>query len=159
MLKLYLKSPNDTEYWEMWENEDGSHTVHWGVLGTTGESRQVTPGLSQSAESEIQIEVDARVASGFCQIDIEDHVTLMIEFDVEGMGTPEDVERRGRLEDRMNELLGWTGLGACDGGSTGSGTMEVCCFVVDFDIAKGVIMNDLVNSEFSGYTRIYDEDA
>ncbi len=59
----------------------------------------------------------------------------------------------------MNETLGWSGLGHCDGGSIGSGTMEVCCFVVDFDIAKSVIEADLKSTEFDDYSRIYDEGA
>ena len=58
----------------------------------------------------------------------------------------------------MNETLGWTGLGDCDGGSIGSGTMEVCCYVADFDIAKRAIEADLRDTEFGDYTRIYRED-
>lgn len=81
----------------------------------------------------------------------------MIEFAVEGMGTTEDVEKRQRLDARMNETLGWTGLGHNDGGSIGSGTMESCCFVVDFEMAKAVIEEDLKDTEFSDYTRIYEE--
>lgn len=42
-----------------------------------------------------------------------------------------DLKKRTRLEDHLNELLGWTGLGHCDGGSIGSGTLEACCLVVD----------------------------
>jgi hypothetical protein len=57
----------------------------------------------------------------------------------------------------MNEVLGWTGLGHCDGGSIGSGTMEVCCMVVDVDIATRVIESDLKNTEFEDYSRIYEE--
>ena len=75
------------------------------------------------------------------------------------MGNDNDLEKRVKLEERMNETLGWTGLGLCDGGSIGSGTMEICNFVVDFNIAKNVIENDLKNTEFSDYTRIYDENA
>ena len=48
----------------------------------------------------------------------------------------------------MNETLGWTGLGHTDGGSIGSGSMEVGCIVVDFDVAKKVIIEDLKNTEF-----------
>ena len=73
------------------------------------------------------------------------------------MGCGEDVEKRYLLQDRMNETLGWTGLGHCDGGSIGSGTMEVCCYVVDFENAKNVIENDLMGTEFEDYLRIYDE--
>ena len=39
----------------------------------------------------------------------------------------------------------------------GSGSMEVCCFVIDFDIAKAVIEKDLKETEFSNYTRIFIE--
>ena len=74
------------------------------------------------------------------------------------MGSKHDVEKRTRLQDRMNETLGWTGLGHCDGGSIGSGTMEVCCFVIDFETAKTVIENDLEGTEFANFIRIYDEE-
>jgi hypothetical protein len=70
-----------------------------------------------------------------------------------------DLEKRTRLQSRMNKTLGWTGLGHCDGGSIGSGTMEVCCMVVDFVIAKEVIAKDLINTEFSDYLTIFDENA
>ena len=59
----------------------------------------------------------------------------------------------------MDETLGWTGLGYCDGGSIGSGTMEVCCLVVDFDTAAKLIEADIQETEFADYTRIYPEDA
>lgn len=72
-------------------------------------------------------------------------------------GTPEDVDKRYELQERMDETLGWTGLGHCDGGSIGSGSMEVCCFVVDFEVAKRVIAEDLKGTEFEDYSRIYDE--
>jgi hypothetical protein len=43
----------------------------------------------------------------------------------------------------MNECLGWSGLGHCDGGDMGSGQMNVFCYVVDAAIAERVIVNDL----------------
>jgi len=87
-----------------------------------------------------------------------DHAILLVEYAIEGFGTPQDLAKRHALEDRMGETLGWTGLGACDGGSIGSGTMEVCCYVADFDIAKRVIEADLKGTEYGDYTRIYRED-
>ena len=115
--------------------------------------------MLKKAEGKIQKEIDALVAKGYAPIDPEDHYTLLIEYSIVGMGTKEDVEKRHKLEERMNETLGWTGLGACDGGSIGSGTMEVCNFVVDFETAKQAIASDLKNTEFSNYTRIFDENA
>ena len=157
MLKLYKFTDSKKEYWETWDNDDGSHTVHWGELGTTGQSKEVKSSLLRKPEKIIQKEVDEMVSNGFRPI--EEEFTLLIEYAVDGMGTKEDVEKRHRLQDRMNETLGWAGLGNCDGGSIGSGTMEVCNFVVDFEVAKQVIENDLKGTEFENYTRIYDEEA
>lgn len=158
MLKLY-KFENDKKlYWETWENE-GEHTVHWGALGTKGKSKEIRDTKSKTSREVIQKEIDVLVEEGYRPIEDGDHYILLIEYAVGGFGTEEDLDKRHRLGDRMNETLGWTGLGHNDGGSTGSGTMECCCFVVDFEIAKKVIEEDLKGTEFANYTRIYDEGA
>jgi len=55
----------------------------------------------------------------------------------------------------MNHVTGWLGLGHCDGGSSGSGTMEVFCIVVDFALAKAALERELRDSPFAGFGRIY----
>lgn len=159
MLKLYKFSDTRKEYWETWSADNGFHTVHWGELGTQGETKTIKSSFFKKAETTIQKEVDIHIAKGFRPIEQEDHVTLLIEYLVDGIGTESDVDKRHRLEALMNETLGWTGLGACDGGSIGNGTMEVCCFVVDFEVAKTVIEKALSGTEFSNYSRIFDENA
>ncbi len=154
MLKLYKITETEKLYWETWEN-NGVHTVHWGKLGTQGQSKKLKSTRLKKAESVIQAEIHKLVQEGYDEI--EDDYTLLIEYAVEGMGTKEDVDKRHRLQDRMNETLGWTGLGNCDGGSIGSGTMEVCSNDVDYEIAKAVIEADLKGTEFENYTRIFDE--
>lgn len=158
MLKLYKFADGTKSYWETWKHGD-AHTIHWGTLGTRGRSREVRSFFFMKASDTIQKEIDRQMAKGFEEIDPENHATLLVEFAVDGMGNSADLERRLRLQERMDETLGWTGLGHCDGGSIGSGTMEVCCMVVDFDIAKGVIEADLKDTEFGNYTRIYRADG
>jgi hypothetical protein len=131
--------------------------VHWGELGAGGHTKSVKSTLLKRAQKVIQAEIDKRVEQGFQTVSPDDHAVLMIEYAVEGWGTEEDLEKRHQLQERMDELLGWTGLGHCDGGSIGSGSMEVCNFVVDFDLAKRVIETDLIGSDFADYTRIYEE--
>jgi hypothetical protein len=159
MLKLYRISESQKDYWETWEETAQSSLVHWGSLGTRGSTKTVRSGFLRSATDEIQAEIDQLVAGGFRPMAPEDHAILMIEYSVEGMGSAIDVDKRHRLEQRMNETLGWSGLGACDGGSIGGGTMEVCCFVVDFNLARQLIEDDLAETEFADYSRIYDEGA
>jgi len=157
VLKLYKLSDTRKEYWETWSNDDGSHTVHWGELGTIGQSKAVTGSFLKKAKKIIKNEVADMISRGFKLK--EDEFTLLIEYPVEGMGSNDDLDKRHRLEKKLNETLGWTGLGNCDGGSIGTGAMDVCTFVVDFEVAKTVIENDLKGTEFEGYTRIYDENA
>lgn len=157
MLKLYRFADGKKEYWETWKDDSGSHIIHQGELGTRGESRNVRSTLFVKAEKTIQKEIDRLVKLGFCPVGLDEHCTLLIEYAVDGMGTVDDVEKRHRLENRMNETLGWTGIGMCDGGSIGSGSMEVCCYVVDVEVAKAVIEKDLAGTEFANYTRIFDE--
>lgn len=156
-MKLYKRVEDEILFWETWDIDDDNGAVNRGVVGQVGEYREVQSSILESFREKIQKEVDVVFVNGYQEVDIEDHYTLLIEFIVDGMGTPEDVEKRTRLQDRMNDFLGWNGLGHCDGGSIGSGTMEVCCFVINFDIAKRLIEENLLGTEFANYTRIYDE--
>lgn len=159
MIKLYKRDEQGRlHYHEAWTTEDGI-TEHWGEVGTRGQTA-AHPLDADEEEDEALGRILAHARSrGFEEIDEDDHRVLLIEFTVEGMGTESDVEKRYALQDRMDETLGWTGLGNCDGGSIGSGTMEVCCYVVDFAVAKRVVAEDLLGTPFADYTRIYDEDA
>lgn len=155
MIKLYRKNADGIEYWETWSNK-GEHTVHWGQAGDRGKSETVRGSFFRSAEKTVAALIADKKKKGFQEI--EDLVALMIEYVVEGMGSTVDLEKRHRLQERMDETLGWTGLGNCDGGSIGSGSMEVCCLVVDFDIAAKVVAADLVGTEFANFSRIYKEE-
>lgn len=158
MLKLYKRLASGTLYWETWEN-DGKHTIHWGELGTKGESRTVASTLFTSAKKIVQREIDQKVSDGYAEIETDDHRILLIEYALDPAAGAEQLDKRHALESRMNEVLGWTGLGHCDGGSIGSGTMEACCYVVDFALAKTIIERELLGTPFADFTRIYDEDG
>jgi hypothetical protein len=159
LIKLYKRVDGTLHYWESWSNDRHSATVHWGIVGHQGESQTITSDSALDVDQKIRKEIDKLASDNYAEIPIEDHYVLLIEYKVNGMGRLKDLLKRHALESRMQETLGWTGLGFCDGGSIGSGTMEVCCFVVDFEIAKKVIETDLKNTEFENYTRVYDQNA
>ena len=100
MLKLYCLSEEKKEYWETWSNDDGSHRVHWGELGTTGKSKVLKKSLFHNPQKAIQKEIDDLIAIGFSEVD--QTFTLMVEYSVDGFGTPEDLDKRARLQDRLN---------------------------------------------------------
>lgn len=159
MIKLYRRAQDKFEYWETWDKGEGTLIVHSGLVGNRGSTEEVASSFFSNASKKVDKEIAARKSEGFTEIDPDDEFTLLVEYAIDGFGAEDDLDKRYRLEERLNETLGWTGLGKCDGGSSGSGTMEVCAFVVDFEIAKLVIERDLVDTEFSDYSRIYDENA
>ena len=158
MQKLYKRVGGRILYHEAWANDDVV-TEHWGLVGEQGDTREHRVESSHDASTAISSVLVTARDNGYEEVDLDDHDIMAVEFDVDGFGTPHDLEKRHRLEDRMNETLGWTGLGHCDGGSIGSGTMEVACFVVDYETARCVVENDFEGTEFANYTRIYNERA
>ena len=148
MIKLYKRIDSRLHYWECWKNDDTSSVVHWGKVGEKGLDKNIN---NEVLEDEIKL----HLRQGYIEFDALEVSALIIEYIIDGKGDTADLEKRQKLEGRLNETLGWTGLGHCDGGSIGSNTMEVCCMIVDFDIAKNVIEADLTNSAFRDYNRIY----
>ena len=155
MLKLYKLNDNKLHYWETWEKDDKTATVHWGIVGERGQVKDIKGGLFSNFRKTVQKEIDEKLKEGYAEFNEEDKAFLEVEYKIDGFGTEEELDKRHRLEEHLNELLGWTGLGEVDGGSIGSGTMEAGCVVVDFEIAKRVIEDNLKNTEFGDYSRIF----
>jgi hypothetical protein len=129
-LRLYRTVGEKTEYWEIWKTTS-EVVVHSGVLGTIGEMRRtpIEPNVGPSAIMES--EVRNRLAEGFQQLKDGQLRDIVINYPIKGWGSPADIEKRGKVEDLVNDRLVWTGFGYCDGGSIGSGAMEVFCTVLD----------------------------
>ena len=155
MLKLYKFIGNQIHYWETWEENEKMAIVHWGIVGEEGQNKEVKSQLFSSYRKKIQKETEQKLKEGYSALEDDEVAYLEIEYAVDGFGTEQDLDKRHRLEEHLNQLLGWTGLGHVDGGSIGSGTMEVGCVVVDFDIAKKVIEENLKATEFANFERIF----
>lgn len=78
----------------------------------------------------------------------------MIQYKIQGMGTTEDLDQRYKVENLMNEGLGWTGLGHCDGGDIGSGTINVFCFVADVALGEKAIVRGLEENKLLEHATI-----
>nr|WP_299384454.1 hypothetical protein [Allomuricauda sp.] len=142
-------------YWEVWEENDQTGVIHWGEVGTKGSVERVKSGLFSSFRRKLQLEAQEQLDDGYAEFDSEEMYFLEIEYAIDGFGTDQDLAKRHRLEERMQQTLGWTGLGDCHGGSIGNGSMEVGCTVVDYELAKTVIAKDVQGTEFENYSRIF----
>lgn len=146
---------NQLHYWETWDADEKSAIIHWGIIGQTGQKKEIQSGLFSNFRNAVQKEIDEKISEGYSEFDEDKLAFLEVEYKVDGFGSEKDLDKRHRLEELLNGILGWTGLGHVDGGSIGSGTMEVGCIVVDYEIAKTVLEQELKNTEFSDYSRIY----
>jgi len=151
---LYKKIDSKWLYHEAWINHNNV-IEHWGILGTIGETYEHQRNTKLSVEDNVNLVLEKPLSEGYTEIDTDDQIYLQIEYRVKGMGSDQEHNKLDSLADRIHETLSRTGLGICDGSSYGSGTMEVICFVIDFDVAKAVIAKYLEGTEFSNYHRIY----
>jgi hypothetical protein len=142
MLKLYKRLEDKLLYWEAW-NDANEVVVHWGSVGDRGDSRVVVLRAGDDPSSIIQQEAKIPRAEGYDTIGSEKLSRLTIQYKISGMGTVDDLDKRHRVENVMNDCLGWTGLGHCDGGDIGSGTMNVFCFIVDTKLALQITVKEL----------------
>ncbi|EDP95202.1 hypothetical protein U8527_13370 [Kordia algicida OT-1] len=154
MLKLYKTVNGKLHYWETWEDSRKTATIHWGIVGDEGEFKEITVGFFSSLQKSIQKLIDQKIKEGYHEFEDDAKTILEIVYTVDGFGSEADLDKRYLLEEKLDQILGWTGLGEVDGGSIGSGTMEVACLVVDAEIAKKVIQKELENTEFADYTQI-----
>jgi hypothetical protein len=153
VLKLYKRIDGDLHYHEAWAHKRLVYE-HWGIVGDRGESKEHKIPKGKGEEDAIREVLRPAIDASFAPIHPDDHTGLVIQYRIEGHGTTRDISKLQALENRMSETLGWTGLGHCDGNSIGAGTMEVFCPVVDFEIAKQIVAEDLAGSEFDNYSRI-----
>ena len=155
MLTLYKEIDNAIHYWTTFDKDDKTGIIYWGVVGKRGSIREIKSGFFLNFKGRIKRMIDKKIKSGFSEFAKESYVMLEIEFMIDGFGTEEDIDKRHRLEELLEEIMLWSGLGYCNGGSIGSGTMEAGCCVANYEIAKKIIEVRLVNTEYSNYSRIY----
>lgn len=142
MLKLYNFDDSKPRFWEAWDN-NRTITVHWGTLGTRGKNSEVKLAKGQDADALIN-ELSAEPRNdGFRELTEEEEVVFIIQYRLDTWGSVDDLDKRHQIEDLMNECLGWTGNGHCDGGDIGSGSINVWCFVADPHAAAKVAAKDL----------------
>lgn len=153
MFKSYREERAKLEYREAWI--DGEFVVeHWGTCGERGSTRR-----HEAADNATRREVLAALRAsaerdGYGSIAIEDHGTIVARKTTDEAHWESELELRYDLQAALDEELGWTGLGHCDGGSTGGGSMEVFCFVVDINAGLAAINRQLAQARFRGFVAV-----
>ena len=61
MIKLYKTTNNELHYWETWDNENNSASIHWGKVGYRGEVKTVKSGLFSNFRKDVQKEIKKKI--------------------------------------------------------------------------------------------------
>lgn len=141
-----IKQVNDEVfYWESWK--DGKTIViHYGTVGDTGETEEKKLGLFQKAEKIMDELAEEKANQGFEYLDEDELFELVIQYSYEENEMKETLEKRHAVENLIDECLGWTGNGACDGGDIGSGAANIFNYVVNVEKATKIIIGELENN-------------
>ena len=141
MFKRY-RSDRELQYREAWTDDDAV-VEHWGVLGNVGETRRHEVGPKRNAASILSDLERSAERAGFEPIPVERYRCVQVRANVAGDGSVDDLDLRHRLEEALNEALGWTGLGFCDGGD-----MTSFNYVADLNLGLKVIAEVLEAPDF-----------
>lgn len=159
MIKLVKEVDNELMYWEAWK--DGKTlTVHYGVVGDTGETEEVKLKLFEKAEKVMEKLAEEKLNEGYEVLDEEELIEFVVQYPYEENEMEEALDKRQIVEDLMNECLGWTGNGSSDGGDIGSGSTNVFNYVIDVEKALKTTIDELSNKKLLDNVKIayLDED-
>lgn len=142
-------------YHEVWVELKPRRIVeHWGMVGTRGDSDTHRIKLLRSLERQIDDLLDPARALGFTEITPGDYQVLVIAYPIGEAWSADDDEKIRAAEDGLTEVLGWTGLGSCEGETVTDTSIEFTCRVLDPDLAKARIDEQMAGTEFGDYSRI-----
>ena len=144
MFRLY-KSDEDgipRAYYEVWAEPARRRIIeHWGVVGEPGETEVHRIWFFGGLDAQFEkIRAPAR-AQGFEALPRGRYHPLNVSAVSK---TGEDIsDDADAFADRINEILGWTGLGDCHSASWREDALIAECDTVDFEICKQVLVESL----------------
>jgi len=160
MFRLFKRDEAGTiaGYHEVWVELKPRRIVeHWGMVGTRGETDAHRIKLFRSLEQQIADLLDPARALGFSEIDPAEYKALIVAYEIGEAWQPDDEEKIRAAEDALTEVLGWTGLGSCEGATVTDTMIEYTCRVLDTDLATARIHEQMTGTEFEDYSRIDQE--
>ncbi len=160
MFRLFKRDENGTlaAYHEIWVELKPRRIVeHWGMIGERGDTYTHRIKLLRPLEKQVDDLLDPARALGFAEIEPGDYQTLIVEYQISDNWRSDDELKIRAAEDALTEVLGWTGLGTCEGETVTETAIELTCRVLDPAQAEALIQEQMAGTEFSDYSRIYQE--
>ena len=84
---------------------------------------------------------------GTDESDFDGMTTIIVQFPVEGFGTEAEFDLRCRMDELLDDALKKSANGICDGGDSGSGSMNLFLIVKDVSRAIPTILSTLRDNQ------------
>lgn len=141
MIKLIKATANNVYYWEIWQT-NVNLVIHEGTVGNVGHQSQINIEISQQPQKMSDLAQQV-IVKGYKIVSIDDLTDIVIQYQIDGFGAEHDLNKRIQIQHLMDQCLGWTGNGHCDGGDIGSGTMNIFCYVIAVEKAVATVKAEL----------------
>ncbi len=159
MIKLYNHDIQGRLcYHEAWTT-DANIVEHWGQVGTVGQTVHHPYRRNGDETAALERILGGAREQGFCEISDEDHRTLVLEYQLDSDDTNAKATKQNNVIGLLDEILGWTGLGRTEGSDADQRKISIYCLVVEFELARQIISEDLSETQHDDYLRIYDEET
>lgn len=142
MIRLLKKEEKEWRYWEGWyEEKEQLYVAHFGKVGETGDHYAVLAEHVEGGTHQVlQAWADERKETGYVDVKSADLRLLTIQFP---HLQESDTESRYAIEYMLDECLGRTGNGHCDGGDDSRQGLALICRVVQMDKAVAEVVQAL----------------
>ncbi|TDQ79445.1 hypothetical protein [Sphingobacterium yanglingense] len=127
-----------TQYLEIWYDEtERKATVHKGKVGYQGQ-RTIHQILEENELQQLYVIVKQEAEDlGFVLPKEENYSTVVVQYQLKSkFGNKRDLWLKDKVQDYLDNHLGWHGLGAVNGFDLGAGKLNIFCDVIQLD--KGI---------------------
>ncbi len=130
VLKLYQRQNDPILFWETWESA-GQTCLHFGAVGERGETLWFGPELREAIAARLEKNAAELRERGYAELAPDEYELLVVQYHAEAWGNLDNHSKRIRLENALDECLGWTGNGYCDGTDIAPPLLSINCLVVN----------------------------
>ncbi|MFM9402786.1 hypothetical protein ACKLNQ_12750 [Myroides odoratimimus] len=134
MVKYYKKDLlGNIVYKESWVEVDQQYCIiHWGKYGYQGKTKQMFLSEYASEQEYFKIFANECEEEGYSLIPTEEMYQVVIQFPLAStFGNKRDKWLQEKVEEYLNEYLGWRGVGHVDGFDIGGFKLNIFCKVVE----------------------------
>jgi hypothetical protein len=139
------------EFWQIW-SRPGVLVSHRGVIGQRGAVTERAVSSEEAEEAIFHQAVREAEAEGYVALENITHSQVLVNYNVSTWEVEEIESFKNTAQGVIGDVLGWVGIGYCDGFTLGREGLTMWCIVVDHELAVPTLLAGLDKNRL-----LYDE--